>query len=172
MFSDPVKNLKAWGVREGDIVVDLGAGTGFYTVALSPMVPSGKVYAIELEADFLTTIKNKVKEAGLKNVECLLGNAERLGGTHLKEGTAEKALASNILSQVEFQEKFIQEIKRILKPNGEVLLIDWLPVSQVFKHKSAIPKEKAKQLFQEAGFIFVRDIDTGAHHYGMIFKRL
>src|SRR3989338_3626480 len=172
MFRDTVKNLKAFQLRETDIVVDLGAGTGFYTVAASGMAPACKIYAVELQNDFLVTIRNKVKEAQLKNVECLLGNVERLHGTHLKDGIADKAIASNILSQVELREKFLQEVKRILKQGGEVMLVDWSPASQIFQTKIAIPKEKAKELFHEAGFIFTRDIDAGAHHYGMIFRKL
>ena len=56
MFSDPVKNLKQFGLREDMIVADLGAGTGFYSMAVAEMVPKGKVYAIEIQKDFLTTV--------------------------------------------------------------------------------------------------------------------
>ena len=62
MFTDPLKNLKAFGLKEDNIVADLGAGTGFYSVAAGHMVSRGKVYAIEIVKDFLETIKNKVKE--------------------------------------------------------------------------------------------------------------
>ena len=62
MFSDPVKNLKALGLREDNIVADLGAGTGYYSVAAGILVPRGKVYAVEVVKDFLDTIKNKIKE--------------------------------------------------------------------------------------------------------------
>ena len=58
MFSNPVKNLKAFGLREDNIVVDLGAGTGFYSVAAGHMVPRGKVYAIEIIKDFLENIRS------------------------------------------------------------------------------------------------------------------
>jgi len=115
MFSNPVKNLKAFGLREDNIVVDLGAGTGFYSVAAGHMVPRGKVYAIEIIKDFLETIRNKVKEEHLHNVEILWGNIEKLGGTKLGESVADAVIASNVLFQVEDKEKFILEIKRILK---------------------------------------------------------
>ena len=62
MFTDPIKNLKQFGIREDMVVADLGAGTGFYSIPLAFMVPHGKVYAIEIQKDFLTTIKNKIKE--------------------------------------------------------------------------------------------------------------
>ena len=41
----------------GEVVADLGAGTGFYSIAAGQMVPKGKVYAVEVVKDFLMTIR-------------------------------------------------------------------------------------------------------------------
>ncbi|OGI63287.1 hypothetical protein A2818_02775 [Candidatus Nomurabacteria bacterium RIFCSPHIGHO2_01_FULL_40_12] len=173
MFSNPVKNLKAFGLREDNIVVDLGAGTGFYSVAAGHMVPRGKVYAIEIIKDFLETIRNKVKEEHLHNVEILWGNIEKLGGTKLGESVADAVIASNVLFQVEDKEKFILEIKRILKIKGRVLLIDWSDASSSIGSSfgKIIPKNKAWEMFEQKGFVWERDINAGAHHYGMILVK-
>ncbi len=112
MFTDPVKNLRAFGLGENMIVADLGAGSGFYTLAAAKMVPNGRVYAVEIQRDFLTTIKNKTAEARLDNVECLLGDIERTGGTKIKDKVVDAVIASNVLFQVENKNKFIEEIKR------------------------------------------------------------
>lgn len=171
MFSDPIKNLKAFGLGEDNIIADFGAGTGYYSVAAGKMVPRGKVYAVEIQKDFLATIRNKVKEMHLRNVECLWGNIEKLGGTSIRDGIVDAVVASNVLFQVEDKEKFILEIKRILKPKGRVLLIDWSTDSSAMSLKTAIPKNKAREMFERKGFIFERDINAGAHHYGMILTK-
>ena len=168
MLTDPVKNLKALGLREDNIVADLGAGTGFYSVAAGHIVSMGKVYAIEIVKDFLTTIKNKVKEAHLRNVEVIWGDAEKLGGTSLGDGIVDAVIASNILFQVGNKDNFISEIKRILKPKGKILLIDWSQPS-IMGAKVIIPKMKAREMFEKKGFNFDREVDVGGHHYGMIF---
>ncbi len=169
MFADPVKNLKAFGLREDNVVADLGAGTGFYAVALGQIVTMGKVYAVELQKDFLATIKSKVKDAHLHNVEVIWGNVEKKGGTKIKDAVVDAVVASNILFQVEDKDIFIEEVKRILKPKGRVLLIDW---SESFSlGLKAIPKIKAREMFEKKGFVFNRDIDAGAHHYGMILVK-
>src|SRR3989344_3045699 len=147
MFTDPVKNLRAFGIREDAVVADLGAGTGFYSVAAGHMAPKGKVYAVEIVKDFLMTIKNK-----------------------LRDSIVDSVIASNILHQVKDKEKFILEIKRILKPRGRVLLVDLSPFS-VLGAKMIIPKNKAREVFEKAGLVFEREIDAGAHHYGMIFVK-
>jgi ubiquinone/menaquinone biosynthesis C-methylase UbiE len=171
MFTDPVKNLKSFGLREDNIVADLGAGTGFYSVALGAIVPKGKVYAVELQKDFLDTIKRKILEAHLDNVEIILGDVEKLGGTKIGDGVADAIIASNILFQVGDKEQFIEEIKRILKPRGRVLLIDWSE-SSIMSGTTIIPKDKAKEIFEKKGFVVDREIDAGDHHYGMILTKL
>src|SRR3989344_1060034 len=122
MFADPVKILRALGMREDMIVADLGAGTGFYSVPASHMVPAGKVYAVEIIKDYLKTLQNKAKESHLENLECLWGNIEKIGGTKIKDRIADRVIASNILFQVEDRGKFLEEAFRILKPHGKILL--------------------------------------------------
>jgi len=170
MFTDPVKNLRALGLREDSVVADLGAGTGFYSIAAGHLVPKGKVYAVEVVKDFLMTIRNKVKDASLNNVEIIWGDIEKIGGTKIGDGVLDVAIASNVFSQVEDKQKFIAEIKRILKPKGRVLLVDWATHSAV-SPKGAIPKDKAREIFEKGSFVVERDINTEAHHYGMIFIR-
>ena len=170
MFSDPLKNLKALGLREGDLVADLGAGTGHYSILAGQLVPKGKVYAVELQKDFLETIKGKVRDAHLTNVECLWGNVEKLGGTKIGNNIVDVVVASNILFQVEDKDKFIEEINRILKPKGKVLLVDWSE-SSIMRAEVVVPKNKARQIFEKKGFIFEREIDAGNHHYGMILTK-
>jgi ubiquinone/menaquinone biosynthesis C-methylase UbiE len=172
MFTDPVKNLKQFGLSEKMVVADLGAGTGFYSLAAAPMVPFGKVYAIEIQKDFLGTIKNKVKDAGLNNVDCFLGNVEKIGGTSIADGVVDAVIASNILSQTENKDKFIEEIERILKPEGKALVIDWSDASSIYSNlKKIVSKEKVREMFESKGFIFNKEINAGEHHYGMIFKK-
>lgn len=171
MFSDPVKNLKAFGLREDNIVADLGAGTGYYSVAAGKMVPRGKVYAIEVQKDFLTMIRNKVREAHLGNVEVIWGNIEKVDGTKIRGGIVDAVIASNVLFQVEDKDKFMEEVKRILKPQGKVLLIDWSADSFATSLKTAVPKNKAREMFERKGFVFEREINAGTHHYGMILAK-
>lgn len=171
MFTDPLQNLKAFGLREIDIVADLGAGTGFYSILAARIANRGKVYAVEVSRDFLHTIVAKTKEAKVQNVECLWGNIEKRGGTKIADSIVDKVIASNVLFQVEDKLGFISEIKRILKREGEVMLIDWSNASGIVTENMVVPKLVAKEMFEKNGFVHERDIEAGAEHYGMIFKK-
>ena len=171
MFSDPVKNVRTLGLGETNIVADLGAGTGFYSVAAGQIVRLGKVYAIEVQKDYLAKLRHKVAEARLKNVETIWGNVEKIGGTKLRDNLVDAVIASNILFQIESKDKFIEEIKRILKPGGRVLLIDWSTPVHGGRIEHMIPKNQAREMFEKNGFTQEREIDAGAHHYGMILVK-
>ena len=160
------------GFKGNEIVADLGAGTGFYAVAAAKMVPHGKVYAVELHKDFLITIKNKAKEMHVPNVECLWGDIEKIGGTKIGNHVVDVIIASNVFSQLPDKEKFLDETIRILKQGGRILLVDWsdsLAFSSALRSQHIVTKSKAQEMLEKKGFVHEKDINAGAHHYGMIF---
>lgn len=172
MFTDPVKNLRTLGLTEAMIVADLGAGTGFYSLAAAPIVPKGKVYAVEIQREYLMAIKSKARDRRLGNIEYLWGDIERRGGTKLRDEIVDAVIASNVLFQVENKDRFIDEARRILRAGGRLLVVDWHHDSPLHPHKKAtISKDKAREMFESKGFAFEREIDAGEHQYGMIFVR-
>ena len=171
MFTDPLKNLKAFGIKETDIIADLGAGTGFYSILAAQIANKGKVYAVEISKDFLEVIRNKAKEIKLENLECFWGNVEKIGGTKIGDAVVDKVIVSNVFFQIIDKDNFIEEVKRILKQKGRVLFIDWSPSSSIAHKDHIVPQEKAREMFEKKGFILDREIDAGEHHYGMIFTK-
>ena len=171
MFSDPNANLSKLGLADGQKVVDLGAGSGFYTFAAAEHVGgNGRVYAIDVMKDLLERLRTVGESHGLHNIEVIWGNVEKIGGTKLREGIADRVIASNVLFQVEKPDDFALEIKRILKPGGKVLLVDWSG-SSTLSPKTLFPADKAQTLFEKTGFKLEQTFNAGDHHYGMVFVR-
>ncbi|MFA5750855.1 MAG: class I SAM-dependent methyltransferase [Candidatus Paceibacterota bacterium] len=169
MFTHPENNLRAFGIHENMIVADLGAGTGFYSIIAGRMAQRGKVYAIEVQKDFLDTIKSKIREAHLSNIEVIWGDIEKIGGTKLGENVVDRVIVSNVFFQVEDKVGLIKEVKRILKPGGKILLIDHCPSRSQLSIGNFISEEKVIEFFELGGFSLERKIDAGEHHYGIIF---
>lgn len=174
MFSDPIHNIAQFDLQSGSRVADLGAGSGVLAIAAARAVgDAGKVYAVEVQKGLLERIKTQAKEARVNNIEALWGDIERPKGTHLKDHMVDAVIASNVLFQVEHKEGFVAEVKRILKPGGKLLLVDWTEsFGGMGPHKDAVVPEKvAQDLFLKSGFVLVKKINAGAHHYGLVFRK-
>ncbi len=161
MFADPVKNLKMLELREDMILADLGAGSGFFAMEAARMLPQGKVYAVEVQRDFVKSLQNKAKDNHIQNLEVFWGDIEKKGGTKLKDGLCDRVIISNALFQAENKDDFLAEAKRITKPGGKMLFIDF-----------HLPKKEALALLHKHGFALEREVSEGERHYGMILKRV
>ena len=171
MISDPNSILSQCDFRDDMTVADLGAGSGAYTFALAPRVPKGKIYAIEVQKDFLTTIKALAEKQKLANIEVLWATIEKVGGTKIADGVIDRAIVSNVLFQLEDRDLFAREVSRILKPGGQVIVVDWSDAYTGLGPKDLFSKEQATKLFTEQGFTLLKTLDAGAHHYGVVFQK-
>jgi ubiquinone/menaquinone biosynthesis C-methylase UbiE len=172
-FLDPQAVLENFGIQEGSTVADLGAGSGFYTMAAARMVGTGRVYAVDVQQDLLTRLQNTARAAKITNISVLHGDMERPGGTRLQDGSVDSAIISNVLFQVEQKESFVKEVKRILKSGGKALVIDWSDSfnSMGPEEKLVVTESAARSLFEKAGFEFVNSIDAGDNHYGLVYRK-
>ncbi len=173
MFAEPEKILKNFGIADTMIVADFGAGSGFYSIPVAKMAQNGKVYAIEIQKDFLTTLKDKAEKENVGNIEILWADIEKSGGTRLNDAIVDVVILSNILFQAIHKEKVLEEAYRILKNGGRVLFVDWSEVSTFSpKTENLIMPTVAREMFKAQKFVFDKDIEAGEHHYGMIFRKI
>jgi ubiquinone/menaquinone biosynthesis C-methylase UbiE len=126
MFSEPEHNLEQLALESGEIVADLGCGSGAYTIAVAKILKgSGRVYAVEVQKELLTRLQNTVRDEGLGNVEFIWGNLEQLGGTKLRDQSVDVVIISNVLFQNDNKQVIVDEARRILRHGGRMLVIDW-----------------------------------------------
>jgi ubiquinone/menaquinone biosynthesis C-methylase UbiE len=174
MFSDPEKNIAQLSLGEGNYVADFGSGSGFYSFAAAEAVGStGRVYALDIQKDLLQKVKKEAQARHLANIEIIWSDLDHLGGSKLREASMDAVVLANILFQLENKDNPIQEVKRILKKGGRVLVIDWLSSFGGVgpQAKDVLSKEKSQELFVKHGFVLDREISAGAQHYGFIFRK-
>jgi ubiquinone/menaquinone biosynthesis C-methylase UbiE len=111
-------------VGPADAIVDLGAGTGYFSISAAQMTQAF-VYAVDVEPKMIEVLKKRATENGLSNVHSTIGVIEDVP---LQDSVADVAIASMVLHEVEPLSKGIQEIHRILKTGGRLLCIDWEPI--------------------------------------------
>ncbi|WP_078594765.1 class I SAM-dependent methyltransferase [Evansella clarkii] len=118
---DPQKVLDYFEVEQGNQVADLGAGNGFFTIPVARRT-GAPVYAVDIEPKMLELLDERAKGEGLTNIAYVVSNLENI---QLDDNTADKAIISLVLHEVPDLTKALQEVKRILKPGGQVLVIEW-----------------------------------------------
>lgn len=171
-FSSPQENILQLGLREGMKIGDFGAGSGHYSRAAAAIVGhDGKVYAIDVQENVLKHLKLNSHVQHQAIIETVWGDIEKLGGTHLRDATLDAVVLANTLFQIENRAGLLAEIRRVLKPGGKFMVIDWAgsyggigpaPDKIVSEHD-------AEACFINSGFHKVKSFRAGAHHYGVIF---
>ncbi len=172
-FANPVENILAIGLQGGMKIADFGAGSGAYTLAAARTVGAhGKVYAVEVQKDLLTRIKNTATQEHLDNVEIIWGDFELPHGSRIADCLVDVVIISNALFQLENKSGALHEARRILKPAGKLAIIDWSEsYSGMGPMKSdVVQKEAALELARMAGFTLMTEFAAGAHHYGLLLR--
>ena len=175
MFASPEENILQLSFRPNMRVADFGAGSGAYSFAIAKKIgpDNGQVFAIDVQKDLLERLKSEAVRQGLSNIEIIWANIEERGSTHIADDSVDAVVVSNVLFQAESKAGLIEEVKRVLKPGGQVLFIDWTDsFSGMGPHPGSVVTEAdAKALFTKLGFTVRANFDAGEHHYGLILLK-
>ena len=120
---DPVKTLQGAGLQPGDNVLEVGCGTGFFTIPAAQMIgEEGSLIAMDLMAGYLEEVENKVRAADLNNVHIFKCDALK---TDLDDESVDKVLLFGVIPFPTLPlSQLIPEMHRVLKPNGSLAI--WL----------------------------------------------
>lgn len=173
-FVDPQQVVAQMHISAGMRVADIGAGSGAYVFPIADKVGGdGRVYALDVQRDYLTRIANEAGRTGRNNIEIIWADVERMHGSKLQDSATDVALLSNVLFQFEIKEDALREVYRIVKPGGQAVVIEW---SESFggmgpQTGDVVSKEEATRLMEAAGFKLTREFVPGAHHYGLVYTK-
>jgi SAM-dependent methyltransferase len=116
-FFDPVRTLLGAGIRPGQRVLEVGCGTGFFTVPAAQLVgDEGCVYAIDLHPLAIEQVAKKVRDAGLRNVSLIKTDATAAG---LARGSVDLVLLFGVVPSPTLPlDRLLPEMARLLQPQG------------------------------------------------------
>ena len=118
----------AMGVRPGAVVADVGAGGGYFTTRLSRAVgDAGRVYAVDIGADVIRRLRDRVSAEGLKNVEPVQGTAD---DPKLPPATLDAALIVNAYHEMKEHQAMLAKLKTALKPDGRLVIVEPISASR------------------------------------------
>jgi ubiquinone/menaquinone biosynthesis C-methylase UbiE len=167
---DPEKVLKDAGLRSGMVFVDVGSGDGFFTILAAEVVgEKGVVYAVDRDSSAIERLRRRAAEKGFANVKAVVAEAEE---TVFCEACADVVFYSIVLHDFRDPAKVLQNARRMLKPSGRLVDLDWKKKRMSFGPPVQIrfSEEKASALMEAAGFKIESVQDVGPYHYLIIAK--
>ncbi len=103
-------------------VADIGAGTGYYSFRIAAKIPKGKVYAVEIQDELISYLRNKKTLLKDSVVEIIKSGAL---SPNLPPNSIDLAIMVDVYHELAFPQQMLQAIRKALKPNGKFLLIEY-----------------------------------------------
>ncbi len=166
--------LEVGDVDEGKVIADFGCGHhGHLVLPASRLVgDDGIVYAVDLLPNNLKMLKNRCAQVGYINTRHIWGDFERNLGVDIPEKIIDTVFFINNLWQTDLQ-KALSEIKRVLKEDGHLVIVDWHKHSDhpIAPEKSARMSDvEAYQILKNSGCSVVERLDISPAHWGLKCK--
>ena len=128
-FDDPARDawqmpdrvIEALGLRPGQAVADIGAGTGYFTVRLARSAAAPTVYAVDLEEAMVKYVRDRAAKEGLKNVVAVQAAADR---TNLP-AAVDVVLMVDTYHHIPNRVTYFRELRKSMKPSARLAIIDF-----------------------------------------------
>jgi ubiquinone/menaquinone biosynthesis C-methylase UbiE len=168
-YQKPHEVIHALGLKPGEVVADIGAGSGYFTFHLARHVgEKGKVYAVDVSPDMILHINRRIRDAEATNVVSILADpADPL----LPDQSVNRFFICDVWHHVENQTKYLSLMKKMLKPGGEIVMIDFhkkeLPFGPPLQMK--IAREDLIKQMASNGFRLTKEHTFLPYQYFLVF---
>ncbi len=159
-------------IRSGDVVADIGAGSGYFTIPLARKVGNeGLVFAEDIQKGMIDYISQKVSKLKMKNIRTILGKVE---DPMVPNNSLNFAFIANTYHELEKPLLLLKNVRKDLRPHGKLVIIDWDPKKDAPfgpPKEIKIPEETVIKEAEKTGFYFIEKHDFMPYHYFLIFKK-
>jgi SAM-dependent methyltransferase len=158
------------GLKPGDVVADLGAGSGLFAFPLARAVGRGRVYAVELDEGFLAHMRAKAKAEAVANIQPVLG---KFTDPALPARDVDVAFFHDVLHHVENRSAYLKSVAGYLKPDGRIVVIEFDPAQSPHRDQPELIVSKAQTTgwLGEAGFVPAEDISLFSDKWFVVYRR-
>ncbi|OIP72399.1 MAG: SAM-dependent methyltransferase [Oscillatoriales cyanobacterium CG2_30_44_21] len=119
---NPSRLIELLQLKPTDVVADIGAGTGYFSFRMAPLLTSGAVFAVDSQPEMIEILDILKQEKHIDNVTPVLGDATN---PNLSESSIDLALMVDAYHEFDYPQEMIQNIVKALKPNGRVVLAEY-----------------------------------------------
>jgi len=123
----PAQVIEALALKPGHVVADIGSGPGYFALRFARAVgPTGRVYGIDIEPEFVEELANQATASGLSNVIPILTTPDTSG---LPLACCDVAFFFSVYRHIDDRVGYLRELKTRLRPGGRVAILEWKKIS-------------------------------------------
>lgn len=154
-WQKPDEVVKALNLKKDDLLVDLGAGSGYFSFRFAKVLPKGRVFALDTQAEMVRHIHHKAMAESISNVQAVLIDPNN---PNLPSG-ASVVFICDVLHHVKDRPAWLKKLNGQMRSGARLVMIEFragkLPEGPPEAVK--IPKEKLIELCKDAGFTLKED---------------
>jgi ubiquinone/menaquinone biosynthesis C-methylase UbiE len=173
---DPHRVLQRAGLASAMTYADFGCGPlGHFVFAGADLVgPTGRVYAVDILKGALAGVESRIALESTHQITTVWGDIERTHGVNIPEASVDLVSINNITGLLLRSPEVLGEVKRVMKPEGHLLLLDWKreesPIGPPLERR--VDPEIVSAAVEDGGFRRTASFEAGPHHWGMVFDRV
>ncbi len=167
----PADVIDALGLHGGEVVADLGAGSGYFTFRIAPKVgKTGKVLAVELQDEMIATLRRRMIAHKITNVEVV--KAEE-SDPHLPANGVDLVLMVDVYHELAYPFEVMTAVRKALKPHGRVVFLEYRKEDPkvLIKELHKMSVEQLEKEMQAVGFQRLRTVETLPLQHIVIFEK-
>ena len=166
----PTKAIALLDLAPDAIIADIGAGSGYYSFRIAPLIPKGKVIAVDIQQEMLDYLKKEAEARKITNVEPHLGAIDSI---QLPANAIDAVLFVDAYHEFSHPAEMLKSIHNALKPGGKIYLLEFraedprVPIKALHKMSAA----QATKEFETLGFSFVENKTDLPWQHFLVFKK-
>ncbi len=168
-YQKPQEVLTALDLKKGEVIADVGAGSGYFTFRLAQHVgEGGRIYAVDINPDMIRDMNRRIRDIGAENIVTILAEPD---DPLLPFDSVDRFFLCNTWHHIERRTEYLALVKRMLKPAGQVVMIDFhkkpLPVGPPIGMK--IAREDLIHQMEASGFRLTKEHNFLPFQYFLVF---
>jgi ubiquinone/menaquinone biosynthesis C-methylase UbiE len=168
-YQKPHEVVMALGIKEGERIADIGAGSGYFSLRFAQHVGAGgQVLAVDISPDMILHLNQRIRDAGVGNIRTILALPD---DPLLPPAAVDRVFICETWHHIADHPRYFAQIKKILKPGGQVIIIDFFkketPVGPPMEMR--VSREAVMKEFEQNGFRLVKEHTFLPYQYFLIF---
>jgi ubiquinone/menaquinone biosynthesis C-methylase UbiE len=152
--------IKALVPRPGETILEVGPGTGYYTLPVAQaLAPNGTLHILDLQQEMLDHTTRRAREAAIENIQPREGDARQLP---YADGAFDAAYLVAVLGEVPDQDAALRQLARVLRPGGRVV------VGELLGDPHMVTERSLRRRAQDAGLRYERRVGPPFGYFGVL----